>query len=197
MNIAALQNGMILHCRTNTIYGRSIRALLDSWGNHDAILGYIDGQWQAGNSQPGGSRWVPLMDLESRLGREIRYLLPAAWTPQHGHTAVAQWSDRVEGAPYDYLAIARIWIKYALVHLWDRAVGWEWAWYCTEGVAMAYREAGLDVYHKTNPTPKTTEKRLASGELIDLTPDVCGGVRHRFARPVYPSANFHGVVAVC
>lgn len=54
-------------------------------------------------------------------------------------------------------------VKLAVVDLgWG--MGAEWAWYCTEGVAQAYRLAGHDAYGgKRYPTPYTDLKRAVDG----------------------------------
>lgn len=77
--------------------------------------------------------------------------------------AANAWIRNIMGTLYDFTAIPRIAVKLAVVDLgWG--MGAEWAWYCTEGVAQAYRLAGHDAYGgKRYPTPYTDLKRAVDG----------------------------------
>jgi hypothetical protein len=76
------------------------------------------------------------------------------------------WLNNVKGKPYDFGAYPRLFAKAILGDLCQRAAGWEWAWYCTESCRDAWRNgAGVDPWQKNNPTPRTTEKRIISGNL--------------------------------
>ena len=175
-NTEHLWPGMILHPRSRTVHGWAIRRAIGSWGNHDALVDCIHGQWYALDSQPHRARATPLEDYAAEILKErmqLRVYWPRGAHREHGCAAVWWWTRNVEGSIYDYRAIPALLLKAALGPIMVWPVGWEWTWYCTEGVADAWRiGAELDPWRKPFPTPRTTEKRAAQGTMEDVTQEV-------------------------
>ena len=179
-NVGALRAGAIVNVRGISRRGRMIRtALGGSWSNHDALLIPYRGRWWIGDAEPPAARLTPIEEYAAAWERGLRFriLWPEGATEEQGHAAADWWIANVRNAVYDYWGAAaglntvRIALK-ALTVLtgipWPEQ--WHWAWYCTESVAGAWQHgAGLDLWRKRNPTPRTTEKRLAAGILRDIT----------------------------
>jgi hypothetical protein len=166
--------GDIFHARSYGFWGRAIRHVLGSWGNHDAPVLEYNGRLVIGDSHPGGSVLTPLEDYQQRLDNgeiELRVYRVQHVTFAERHWASAWWIDNVLGSHYDYLAYGRLILKRIFGDVWKRAAGWRWAWWCTEGTRDMWikpkqitRE--IDPWKKSNPTPLTTEHRVIDGRLI-------------------------------
>lgn len=160
-----LRPGDIIHVRGASFLSRRIIGLLGSWGSHDALV-VLDqmGQLAIGDAiSPFARLTTPLeYERECTAGRcAIRVYRPLGATPLDGLKAADWWVRNVQGKPYDWMAFPRLLFKCWFGDWFKRAAGWEWAWFCTEGVAGAWqRGARMDVFLKTNPTPLTTEKRV-------------------------------------
>jgi hypothetical protein len=103
--------------------------------------------------------------IESGFILQILAIEPTESDERQRNVAAFAWRDAVEKTLYDFLAIPRLLIKERVLNLGFNA-GWEWAWYCTEGVAEAYRRAGLaNLYGKRLPTPLTELKRVLDGRF--------------------------------
>lgn len=123
-------------------------------------------------------RLIEYEDLLNEDGYEIKVLRPARGSVLEGRAAQAWWLAHVLGSPYDYMAYPRLALKCVFGDVWKKAAGLEWANWCTEGCAKAWQlGAHRDVWGKTNPTPKTTGKRLSAGEFVDVT-DECIKILH-------------------
>jgi hypothetical protein len=179
-NVGALRAGAIVNVRGTAVRSRLIRkALGRSWSNHDALLIPYRGRWYIGDAEPPAARLTPIEEYADAWasGLRLRILWPEGATEEQGRHAADWWIANVRSAVYDYWGAAgalntvRIALK-ALTVLtgipWPEQ--WHWAWYCTESVAGAWTHGGgHDVWSKPNPTPRTTEKRLAAGLLRDIT----------------------------
>jgi len=193
------QEGAILHCRGN----KTIRKCLTKWqrrlleendlpcktsqayGTHDAVCCYKDGHKGFGEMSIDARQgiWTPIEEYQADIihGKVILwYLWPIGATARHGKEAAAAWSQ-LEGKPYDFSALPRLYIKcvfmdwqdwpwpFSIVGDWQ--AGKKFAWYCTESVKESW-EPIFPIYHKTNPTPLTTEHRAgwnwSKGGLITL-----------------------------
>ena len=175
-----LKQGYILHARTSTLIGRLIRRVINKranpkcWGNHDAIIVMCeDGHYRIGESIWPRAALTDLrvyeQDIDSGL-TEIKILKVADATDVELKLAAIYWKENVYHTWYDWAAFPRLAIKAVLFDFIDSKCGWEWARWCTEGVAESFAKgAGRDIFAKKNPTPYTTEKRLASGILVDIT----------------------------
>ena len=164
---ALIQSGDILAVRNDHFIGRAIRRAIGSWGNHDAILVRPEGLLCAGDATWPRSKCTDLADYDTRINSgdtQVIVLRPAGASPLNGSLAAAWWLRNAQGRPYDLGAYPRLLLKSIFGDICQRAAGWEWAWYCTESCRDAWRNGpSIDPWAKTNPTPRTTEKRLAAG----------------------------------
>lgn len=143
--------------------------------NHDAIIvkGMHD-RWYIGDSQPWRAKLTPIEKYEEEVNSghlyNLRVFEAKGATRHQEEDAAAYWVENINRSLYDFLAYPRLILKILFGDHWQWAAGWEWARWCTEGVAESYSKgAGLDVYKKTNPTPLTTVKRYLSGDLKNIT----------------------------
>ena len=97
-------------------------------------------------------------------------------TEHDGIWASYNWISMVFGTGYDFVAYPRLIIKSLFADwedssiewmrkLGERAAGWEWANWCSEGNHRAWYKSppGINVYQTNNPTPMTTEQ--VAGEI--------------------------------
>lgn len=176
-----LEVGMIVHARTYGWVGKTIRKVLGCrgknkvWGNHDAIIVEKEGMFMIGESVPPRAKLTLLEDYERgmRAGNiEVKVYEVVGANIKECRKAEKFWLSTVCGTFYDFLAFPRLFIKSWLVDLIPTETGWEWAHWCTEGVARAWEEgASILVWRKLNPTPWTTEKRVGK-TLVDVTDNV-------------------------
>jgi len=162
-----LKEGMVLHARTQTTFGKLIRKCLPkAWGNHDGIFIYMYDQWWVGESVPMDARLTPIETYESWVTAgecEVRVYDIVSASPLDRELAVEYWVTHILGTLYDFLAFPRLILKAIFGSISNKEVGWEWAHWCTEGDAFAWdKGTKLTVWGKANPTPYTTEKRLGS-----------------------------------
>jgi hypothetical protein len=174
-NKEAMREGLILHCRDpKGFFGRAIRFVLKSWGNHDAMICRFAGQLWIGHTAPPKSHLEPLAYYEDLMNDrknpyQVRVYEVVGATPEIEGKASEWWLRHVNGKPYDKLGVAEL-IMLAIVNRLPWNVGIERKFYCTEGVGEAYERAGKDfIGPKDNPTPRTIENRLAAGLLRDVT----------------------------
>lgn len=180
-DLTALRDADIFHPRRrgNELSG-AIRRAVGSWGNHDALACRFNGHWYVGDATHPQARLTPLAEYARDLvdGEiELRIYRPRYTTAAEATAAAAWWMREVNGTWYDWAAYPRLLLKSVLGDLLPWPAGWEWAWYCTESCRQAWIEAtksaelprGMDFWRKTNPTPRTTEKRVEDGALVDVT----------------------------
>lgn len=184
-----IEPGMIVHPRTDTLLGTTVRKALNihkpqppCWGNHDGMFIECNGEWFIGDSQPMFATLTPIKEYEEKLtlGRwDVRVYIVATATRKQGIDAANYWLEHVQGSIYDFVAFPRLLFKAGVGDLsdshiawlkWigDRACGIEWANWCTEGCMRSWKAAGKDPWQKSNPTPYTTEKRVGK-TFIDVT----------------------------
>ena len=171
-----LKIGDILHVRTNTLFGKAIRACLGSFGNHDALI-VSDGKddWSVVEAVPGeGVKITSLVEYEMKMLTEKAkvsvYRVPNATDEQRVRVRSWALAHFDAGYGYDWKAIFGILFR-------TNKSGSEWKWYCTELVRDAWQAGGVDVWKKEFPTPRTTEKRALEGKL-DVIPEVyCSPMR--------------------
>jgi hypothetical protein len=176
-----IKAGMVVHIRSYGWFGKTIRKVLSCrgkypvWGNHDAIFVQEDGVWWIGESEPPCAKLTPLKEYESlaEAGEiEVKVYDIKGATETQRQNAVQYWLSRVHGTLYDFLAFPRLFLKAWFIDVFQTDVGWEWAHWCTEGVAYAWdRGAKKPVWKKNNPTPWTTEKKVGD-TLVDVTNEV-------------------------
>jgi hypothetical protein len=162
-----IQSGDILHVRNDHFIGRAIRRAIGSRGNHNAIVVRPEVELCIGESTWPRSQCTDLATYDTRINSgdtQVLVLRPTGATAMQGSLAAAWWLRNAQGRPYDLGAYPRLLLKSIFGDICQRAAGWEWAWYCTESCRDAWRNGpGLDPWQKTNPTPRTTEKRFESG----------------------------------
>jgi|GEM_PF-2383428 hypothetical protein len=163
------------------------RALTGSAGSHDTCV--VNNAWLGESTmKPPFAHLTALADYEAKAERGeilISVLrIPDLTLPERWGISQA-WCERVRGTLYDFAGIAKLGLKLG-VRNWTpedsrfhkRALGWEFANWCTEGWAKAIREAGKlfknvaarDPFaDKKNPTPRTVENRVRDGRLIDVS----------------------------
>lgn len=164
-----IQSGDIVHSFTDLWFPRRIKQALGSWGSHDAIIVRPENELCIGESIHPRATCTPLAEYDAKIARGLTQaivLRPTGSTPAQGSLAAAWWLQNVLGKPYDWASFPRLMLKCLVGDRCQWPAGWEWAWYCTEGVRDAWRNGpGLDPWQKNNPTPRTTEKRFVSGAL--------------------------------
>lgn len=184
---AQLREGMNVHVRHNSRLGRMIRWALNKWlkricedlgvpvvqvwGNHDGITVKVNGRMFIGEATPRGNILTPVEDYERLLdlGKiEVRIYEVIGATLADGKNAAMFWILNVKGRPYNFMAYPRLLCKSLFFDLsyskikWlkkigDKAAGWEWADWCTEGFQKAWVRI-KDVLQTGNPTPLTVEQ---------------------------------------
>lgn len=190
-NVANCRPADVLHVWTDSGFSREVCRALGSAGSHDAMF-------VSSNAVGESKAWPPFAGVnplaayekKMRAGKvRVAVLRCGALDPILALEVVRTWNAHVRGTFYDFFALPRLWIKNRVADLWpDKAVGWEWAHWCTEGLRDAFRLAlgGLvDPWHKENPTPRTTENRLREGEFADVSAEclTAEGLKYRLAIP--------------
>lgn len=172
-----LRPGLVLNMSSRSWYGRLIRLVLArSWAerakcpNHDALVVEWEGKLWVGDTQPPVARLTSLESYERDLASgkiyRLRVLAVAGACQAEERAASRWWLDNARNRPYDYMAFPRLLWKALVGDWWKRAAGWEWAHWCTEGVADAWRKgAKRDPWMKLNPTPLTTWTRWQEGKF--------------------------------
>jgi hypothetical protein len=162
-----IRSGDILHVRNKGFIGRAIRRAIGSWGNHDGIFVRPENNLCVGESTWPRGRFVDLAEYDRLIASrhtQAIVIRPSCASAMHGSLAAAWWIRNAQGRPYDLGAYPRLLLKSILGDRCPWPAGWNWAWYCTESCRDAWRNGpNLDPWAKTNPTPRTTEKRLADG----------------------------------
>ena len=181
------QPGMILNMSTGTMLGGLIRSALGKafieinggvgnkrdCPNHDAIVVEQGGSLFVGDAVWPRCTLTPVKKYDEwlRTGEvyNLRLLrVRKATTLQH-RRAAQWWLDNVNGKPYDAYVFPRLLWKATVGDWLPCAAGMEWAWYCSEGIKGSFDSVVLDIYHKNNPTPLTTYKRMLAGTLDYVT----------------------------
>lgn len=176
-----IRAGLIVHGRRIKPFvakGQAIRWALnkglrkkgwpDVWGNHDAlIVGDSAGGYGIGDSEPMRAKINSLEDYEREMSLgnyAVRIFRVKAARREEEIAAADYWVKHINGTFYDFRAYPYLFIKAVFHDYSEKVAGWEWAFWCTEGVARSYRKGPrrgslVDPYLKKSPTPLTTEKR--------------------------------------
>lgn len=159
---------------------------IEVWSNHQGLIVQDEDseEWGVAESLVTGAKITPWEDYKNaiRSGKcKVRLYEVVDATSESKLQAQRNWIAKVKGTWYDFAGVFRLAMKSLLINLsdieptnfwkkWlrsigDRAAGWKWANWCTEGVGVAYREdpPAIDVYQTVNPTPATHEQ--VAGEL--------------------------------
>jgi len=156
------------------------------WSSHQGLIvqDASSAEWGVAESIPKGAVVTPWSAYERdiRSGAcKVRVYEVMDAPSTAGVQAQSNWYATVKGHVYDWLAYFRLLIKNLLIDFsdinpsnkfkqwlkWfgDKAAGWEWANWCTEGVGESYIDdpPKIDIYQTKNPTPATHEQ--VAGEL--------------------------------
>lgn len=183
---SALREGDEIHGRGQTFYAKAIRKVLsrglpkgkECWGNHDAIIvrDPYTHELRIGESVPMFAMMTLISDYEKKINAgayEIKVYRVKAAEVGDGCKAADYWVAHVNNTAYNFLGILKLLVKYLFSSALTRTAGWEWAHWCTQGVAESWKNGtGLDPWHKRSPTPYTTEKRAEEGVFEDITSQV-------------------------
>ncbi|MFC1453841.1 hypothetical protein ACFLQL_01540 [Verrucomicrobiota bacterium] len=187
-----LRPGLIFSVNGNKPFSKLVSSVLSSAFNnlpdrvndivptcpcHDAMIIKLAGKFYVGESRPLKARLTPLAQYEEEFEGDIsvnpRLFAVKVATEIEERKAAEYWLKYVNDTYYDFMAFPKLYLKQRLMYNFHKAAGWEWAHWCTEGVAKAYQDAlGFDVYLKTNPTPLTTIKRVLEGVFVDVSQDM-------------------------
>ncbi len=212
-----LQPADILHCWGVTWASRLIEWGLND-GSHDALAIPFERDWYAGDALPPRCTLTSLDQYETEMNAErplivAVYRVPEAAAWQRADAA-QWWVSNVLGRPYDFSPYFKIILKKLGSPFSAKIANWQWADWCTEGGADAWKfGGGIDVWRKKWPTPLTTQKRVEQGRLLNVTQECvvwsgqneraknedanCGyfglgavgaGVRHNDSEPGMPGA---------
>ncbi len=122
----------------------------------------------------GGSVYTSIDEYERRMSKgeiEVKVCRVKGISDHDQMWAAYNWAMNIYGRPYNYMGFPRLLIK-ALLFDWsdiepkntlqramkrigDKAAGWEWAEWCTEGVDYSYRKwkPWINIFQTKNSTP--------------------------------------------
>jgi len=173
-----LRQGMVVRLKSDSMMGKMVMKMLKvCWSSHDAIVIIMpSGRIYVGDAQPITAKLTPIEEYDEKVASgawKVKFLLPEEYTHEKGMGAAEYWIKYVKGTVYDIAAFPRLALKCIFGDIWKKAAGWEWANWCTEGVAVSWLKGGnMNLWKKTNPTPLTTQKRQSEGVFNDLTKKV-------------------------
>jgi hypothetical protein len=175
---AKLRPGLIMQARVNSWFGRTtIKCLTrwirreigelapEAWGSHTALTVDIAGDVYIGDSAPPFAHATTILEWNERISKgnaEVRFFEVIGSTTEQEQAASKWWIMHVLGKVYDFMAFPRLWVKSMVKSFWPKAYGWEWAWFCSEGVGRAWAAAtgaAIGPLGKEQATPLTIEKR--------------------------------------
>ena len=154
--------------------------------NHDAIVIYrkypfwqgsvqMHPGWYVGDAEPPKAVLTPIEDYNADISKgkiDVRVGWPKDAEKEEGEKAAQRWVDMIHNTRYDFKAYPRMILKCLFGDWIKKAAGALWAWFCTESVRGAWRP-WRDPWGKNTPTPFTTQKRFESGDIEDVTEQVC------------------------
>jgi hypothetical protein len=143
-----------------------------AWSNHVFIVARVGQLMYACEALERGNVMTNMNEyfaLAEQGKVRVKFLYPIRATQADGENAVKEWLDHVEGHEYDFWAYPRLVWKTILgdwesvegnsilrrIQRWigRQSAGMETAFYCSEGVAEAWRRAGFDFFHTLNVMP--------------------------------------------
>lgn len=203
-NRDAFMPGDFLHVQNvNGKFSAKQRKLTGSVGSHDALL---LNSYELGEStmKPPIAHVTLLSEYEqkARYGEILISVLRIPnLTMEERYAIATAYRHHVIGTFYDFGGIFKLWMKERLLswipddsRYWNRALGWEWAHWCTEGLKVSVEKAAElhpsialknPFAKKRNPTPRTIENRWRDGKLVDVSGEVLTdeGLKHRLIIP--------------
>jgi len=181
LNLDAIRAGDLICRDSGGFIGKSIKWCTSTpesqtlW-NHDAIIVRQRGQLCIGDSLMGREcqLTVPIEWEQGcqKHGHKLIVLRPAAATAEQGETAAQAWLDSVWGTPYDKVALYRLFLKKIFGDWLPGQVGLETHFFCTEGVALAWKCVAGYVSPwspaTANETPGTTCRAWRTGSFVEV-----------------------------
>lgn len=174
--------GDVLTVRSPTLYGRLIRwkfRRYACWTNHDGIL-TVDaaGNWYVAEALLSAGVTATPWDQYRLACLDGGYSFCVLRPEDPGYVcwraAMVAHRKTQEGIKYDWKAV----LGFAL----DLPLGSETEWYCTEFARACVYAGGADPWHKTRPTPLTTQKRVLQKRLNIVAEVLAHGA------PAFPTA---------
>ncbi len=163
-----------------SLLGRLIMRLLRSVTSHNGIGNGDRERPAVGDVVHPAAVWTPVSKrLESVMRGKtlaVHLFLPPGYTKAEGRASVAIWHRDIRGRRYDWKAIGsmgfKLVFKLGLEGISAGIAHWEWAFFCTEGLAYSWRVFRDNVFGKypERSTPLTIEKRIREGRLTELLP---------------------------
>lgn len=181
LNRNAIRAGDLICRDSGGFVGKSIKwctSTPDSqtlW-NHDAIIVCQRGHLCIGDALMGRECQLTVpFEWEQgcrKRGHKLIVLRPADATAEQGEDAAQAWLDGVWGTPYDRVAIYRLLLKKIFGDWLPGQVGLESHFFCTEGVALAWRRAAANLAPwapvTANETPGTTCRAWRMGHFVEV-----------------------------
>lgn len=179
-NIRNIYPADFFHIHSAGKYGAAICAVTGSVGTHDAL--FINSHTVGESTvRPPFAHLSDLEHYEEKMRAGLVHVsvlrIPGICMGDRYSISTA-WIKYVRGTVYDFLGIAKLWIKRGSLNLLpeselrEKAVGWCFANWCTEGLrtsCLKGSDGRIDPLAKENPTPRTVENRVRDGRLIDVT----------------------------
>ncbi len=167
--------GDILAVRSLGTFGKTIRGVLGSYTNHNAMFVCGINQWMIGEAIPPESTVSSLVEYEEMMqqGAECRVWRVPDATMEERSVAADWFRENCIGHKYP-LSVARLWV-FRFVNSLPWKIEGEW---CTRLVWDAWCHIDSNILNrpdgrqKKNPTPRTLENRLVAGVLVDVTDKV-------------------------
>ena len=181
INRDAIRPGDIICRDSGGFIGRAIKWATTTpesqtlW-NHDAIIVPQRGHLCIGDALMGRDCQLTVVwEWEQgcrKRGHKLIVLRPANATADDGERAATAWLGEVWGTPYDKIAIFRLLTKKIFGDHFAYQVGMESHFFCTEGVARAYKRAmGFPTPWSpstANETPGHTCAAWRKGQLVEV-----------------------------
>lgn len=144
--------------------------------NHDAIIVPQRGHLCIGDALIGRECQLTVpFEWEQgcrKHGHKLIVLRPANATAEDGERAATAWLGEVWGTPYDRVAIGHLLLRKATGRFFHYPVGLSSHFFCTEGVATAWKRAtGYPTPWSpvtANETPGTTCAAWRKGQLVEV-----------------------------
>lgn len=185
-------------------YGQKITRVIGSVGTHDGL--FLNGHTVGESTvKPPWSHQTDLEHYENKMraGKCMVSILRIPGISMFERYSIASaWFKHVEGTAYDFRAIwqmytsrSKVWLKDSALDLLpddtpvrQKALGWKWAHWCTEGLNTACLKGSygeINPLANKNPTPRTVENRVRDGRLIDVSKDclTLDGQKYRLIIP--------------
>lgn len=174
--------GDIIHVRGFYKFSYAIRAIIGSVGNHDGMAVLRQDRFYIGEAVPPRSKLTTLEEYEAKMSTGeiiVRVYRPPNATIEQRRSVSNLFIETKLGIDYP-MSVARLWplrfvnsLPWKIKGQWCTKIVFE-AWHAVVPGSMDRPpdRQSKNGKRKKNPTPRTTENRLAIGVLHDVT-DAC------------------------